>query len=72
MRLTIEIEDALLAEAQESSGNPTKRATVEEALRLMIKLRRQKAVETAVGSYRWRGNLARGRQGRRPKRSSIR
>jgi Arc/MetJ family transcription regulator len=64
MRINIEMDDALMAEAQKVSGLATKRATVEEALRLMIKLRRQKAIEAAFGRYRWRGNLARNRQGR--------
>jgi Arc/MetJ family transcription regulator len=64
MRTNIEIDDALMAEAQKASGQDTKRGTVEEALRLMIKLRRQKAVEAAFGGYRWRGNLARSRKGR--------
>jgi Arc/MetJ family transcription regulator len=64
MRTNIDIDDALMAEAQKASGHRTKRATVEEALRLMIKLRRQRTVGKAFGRYRWRGNLARSRQGR--------
>lgn len=64
MRTNIDIDDTLMAEAQKASGLDTKRATVEEALRLMIKLRRQKAVQTAFGRYPWRGNLARSRKGR--------
>ena len=64
MRTNIEIDDALMAEAQKASGHATKKQTVEEALRLMIKLRRQKEVASAFGKYRWRGNLARSRKGR--------
>jgi Arc/MetJ family transcription regulator len=64
MRTNIDIDDTLMAEAQKASGRTTKRATVEDALRLIIKLRRQKTVETAFGRYRWRGNLARSRTGR--------
>jgi Arc/MetJ family transcription regulator len=65
MRTNIDIDDALMDEAQKASGQPTKKATVEEALRLMIKLRRQKVVfEAAFGKYRWRGNLKRSRTGR--------
>jgi hypothetical protein len=37
---------------------------VEEALRLMIRLRRQRNVDAAFGKYRWHGNLARSRLGR--------
>ena len=64
MRTNIEIDDALMAEARKLSGNATKRQTVEEALRLMIRLRRQKDVGVAFGKYRWRGSLARSRSGR--------
>jgi Arc/MetJ family transcription regulator len=64
MRTNIEIDDALMAEAQKASGHATKRQTVEEALRLMIRLRRQREVASAFGKYRWRGNLARSRKGR--------
>jgi Arc/MetJ family transcription regulator len=64
MRTNIEIDDALMAQAQRASGHATKKQTVEEALRLMIKLRRQQEVNAAFGQYRWRGNLARSRKGR--------
>ncbi len=64
MRTNIDIDDALMAEAQKASGQETKRATVEQALRLMIKLRRQKAVDAAFGQYPWRGHLASSRKGR--------
>lgn len=64
MRTNIEIDDALMAEAQKVSGQATKKQTVEDALRLMIKLRRQQEVSSAFGKYRWRGNLARSRKGR--------
>jgi Arc/MetJ family transcription regulator len=64
MRTNIEIDDTLMAEAQKASGHATKKQTVEEALRLMVKLRRQKEVGVAFGKYRWRGDLARHRKGR--------
>jgi Arc/MetJ family transcription regulator len=64
MRTNIEIDDALMAEAQKVSGHPTKKQTVEQALLLMIKLRRQQEIAAAFGKYRWRGNLARNRKGR--------
>ena len=64
MRTNIEIDDALMAEAQKASGHATKKATVEEALRLLLKLRRQQEVDQAFGRYRWRGDLARSRRGR--------
>jgi Arc/MetJ family transcription regulator len=64
MRTNIDIDDALMAEAQKVSGHATKKQTVEEALRLMIRLRRQQDVRLARGKYRWRGNLDRSREGR--------
>jgi Arc/MetJ family transcription regulator len=64
MRTNIEIDDTLMAEAQKASGHATKKQTVEQALRLMLRLRRQREVDLAFGKYRWRGNLARSRKRR--------
>jgi Arc/MetJ family transcription regulator len=64
MPTNIEIDDALMAEAQKASGQPTKKRTVEQALRLLIKLRQQEDVRSAFGKYCWRGNLDRSRKGR--------
>ncbi len=64
MRTNIEIDDALMAEAQKVSGHSTKKQTVDQALRLLVRLRRQQQVGAAFGKYRWRGNLARSRRGR--------
>lgn len=65
MRTNIDIDDALMAEAQKACGHATKKQTVEEALRLMIRLRRQRGFSVAFGKYRWRGDLAESRKGRR-------
>ena len=64
MRTNIEIDDKLMAAAQKASGHVTKKQTVEEALRLMVRLRRQQDVAAAFGRFRWRGNLDRSRRGR--------
>jgi Arc/MetJ family transcription regulator len=64
MRTNIEIDDALMREAQKASGHATKKQTVEAALRLIIRLRRQREVDAAFGKYRWHGNLGRSRKGR--------
>jgi Arc/MetJ family transcription regulator len=64
MRTNIDIDDALMAQAQKASGCATKKQTVEQALQLMIRLRQQQQVDSAFGKYRWRGNLARSRKGR--------
>jgi Arc/MetJ family transcription regulator len=57
MRTYIEIDDALMAEAQKACGYTTKKRTVELALRLMVRLRRQSEADAAFGKYRWRGNV---------------
>jgi Arc/MetJ family transcription regulator len=64
MRTNIDIDDALMAEAQKASGRNTKKQTVEEALRLLVRLRRQREADAAFGKFRWRGNIARSRRGR--------
>jgi Arc/MetJ family transcription regulator len=64
MRTNIEIDDSLMAQAQKASGHATKKQTVEQALRLMVRLRQQRDVDADFGKYRWRGNLARTRKGR--------
>jgi len=65
MRTSIEIDDALMADAQKACGGASKRLTVEQALRLIIRLRRQQEeAGLALGKYHWRGNLARSRKGR--------
>ena len=38
MRTNIEIDDDLLAEAMEAAGQTTKKATVEEALRRLVRI----------------------------------
>lgn len=52
MRTNIEIDDKLMADAQKVSGFATKKQTVEQALRLLVKLRRQQEVRAAFGKYR--------------------
>jgi Arc/MetJ family transcription regulator len=65
MRTNIDIDDKLLASAMKVSGLPTKRATVEEGLRLLVRLRRRvKAFEELRGSG-WEGDLDDMREGRR-------
>jgi Arc/MetJ family transcription regulator len=58
MRINIDIDDALMADAQRAPRFATTKETVESALRLMIRLCRQKDVAAARGKYSWRGNLA--------------
>ncbi len=64
MRTNIVIDDELMREAMEASGLPTKRATVEAALKLLIQIKSQTAVRRLRGKVRWEGNLDEMRTGR--------
>ncbi len=65
MRTNIDIDDALLTQALELSGLPTKRAAVEEGLRLLVRLRRQAATRDLFGKVPLEDDLDRSRRGRR-------
>jgi Arc/MetJ family transcription regulator len=64
MRTNIDIDDALLAEAMETSGLKTKKATVEEALRRLVRERRQKEAIADMAGLGWEGDLDAMREGR--------
>jgi Arc/MetJ family transcription regulator len=57
MRITIEIDDELLAEAMRATGRPTKKAAVEEALRTVVRLERQREALRKLGGVGWEGDL---------------
>jgi len=69
MRINIEIDDELMAQALKLSGLSTKRAVVEEGLRLMVRLRRQARALKSLKGLGWEGDLDEMRQDR-PLRSS--
>jgi Arc/MetJ family transcription regulator len=64
MRTNIDIDDDLMRQAMRSSGARTKRAAVEEGLRLLIRTRDQRAVRRLRGKVTWEGDLERSRVGR--------
>jgi Arc/MetJ family transcription regulator len=64
MRTNIDIDDELMAEAQRAAGQQTKKATVEEGLRLLIQLRDQQDVLKLAGKVSWTGDLDASREGR--------
>ena len=57
MRTNIEIDDRLMRAAMKSSGKPSKRATVEEALNLLVQVKSQAGIRRLRGKIRWEGNL---------------
>ena len=66
MRINVEIDDQLLAEAMAATGQPTKRATVEAALRSVIRLRDQAAAIERLKGIGWDGDLDAMRGGSAP------
>lgn len=56
MRTNIEIDDKLLAEAMRAGGFKTKRATVEEGLRLLARKKAYRAILALRGKIHWEGD----------------
>lgn len=57
MRTNIEIDDVLMAQALKVSGFKTKKATVEEGLRLLVQTKAQGRLRGLRGKLRWEGSL---------------
>jgi Arc/MetJ family transcription regulator len=57
MRTNIDIDDRLMRQAMRSSGARTKRAVVEEALRLLVQTKRQRSIRRLRGKIGWEGDL---------------
>lgn len=67
MRTNIEINDELLSRAMTATGLSTKRATVEEGLRLLVRVREQARSLSELRGLGWEGDLDEMRQGRPPR-----
>ncbi len=65
VRTNIVIDDDLMVAALEARPNSTKRAVVEEGLRLVVLVHRQKKVRWLRGKLRWSGDLETMRRDRR-------
>lgn len=57
MRTNIEIDEELVRDAMRASGTKTKRAAVEAALRLMVRLKAQEGIRALRGKVEWDGDL---------------
>ena len=57
MRTNIDIDDRLMRQAMRSSGARTKRAVVEEALRLLVQTKGQRSIRRLRGKVAWEGDL---------------
>lgn len=57
MRTNIVIDDKLMRDTLRATGLKTKRAAVEEALRTLLRLRRQAGIRRLRGKLDWQGDL---------------
>ena len=64
MRTNIEIDDSVMKEAQRLLGTPTKRETVDTALRELVARHRRIGVLDLRGKVHWEGDLSKSRSGR--------
>jgi predicted nucleic acid-binding protein/Arc/MetJ family transcription regulator len=59
MRTNIVIDDRLMRQAMAATRLGTKRAVVEEGLRLLVQLRAQSQIRRLRGKVKWEGSLER-------------
>lgn len=57
MRTNVVIDDDLMRSALDQSGLKTKRAVIEEGLRLLVQLSRQSKIKAFRGRLTWSGDL---------------
>ncbi len=57
MRTNIVIDDGLMRSAMRATGLKTKKAVVEEGLKLLVRMKRQQAIRKWRGKLRWEGDL---------------
>lgn len=64
MRTNIVIDDELIERAMQLTGLPTKKATVEAGLKLLVEVKGQAGVRRLRGRVKWEGDLGESRSGR--------
>ena len=57
MRTNIVIDDKLMKKAMSITGHKTKKATVEEGLKLIVSLKEQEKIRSFRGKLKWQGDL---------------
>jgi len=65
VRTNIDIDDDLMAKAMAATGLTTKKATVEEALRRLVRRRERLDALAEMSGLGWEGDLSTMRQGRK-------
>lgn len=63
MRTNIEADDRLVADAQAATGLTSMRSTIEEALKFVVRLARQKQAIEDLHGLGWEGDLDAMREG---------
>ena len=73
MRTNIVLDDKLIAQVMKDGDFSSRRAAVEEGLKMLLRLKAQKKIRSLQGKIRWEGNLSsmrldlsQKRQGRAP------
>jgi Arc/MetJ family transcription regulator len=64
LRTNIDIDDELMTQAMAVTGLPTTKATVEEGLRLLLRIDEQKKALVELRGMGWEGDLDAMREGR--------
>jgi Arc/MetJ family transcription regulator len=64
MRTNIEIDDKLMAKAMKASRTTTKKAAVEAALQMLVRIHAQEAILRLRGTIDWEGDLNESRRRR--------
>jgi Arc/MetJ family transcription regulator len=64
MRTNVVLDETLVEEAKALTGIKTTRGVIDEALRVLIRLRQQSAVKDLRGRLHWEGDLAALRESR--------
>lgn len=57
MQTNIKIDDQLMDTALELSGLKSKKAVVEEALKIFVQMLQQKSIQELRGKLKWEGDL---------------
>ena len=66
MRTNVEIDDELMGQAMKAGGKSTKKEAGEEALRLVVQMKKQEGILKLFGKVQWEGDLDEMRKSRFP------
>jgi len=58
MRTNIVVDDNLMAEAIKLTNIKTKKGVVDQALKLLVQVKKQESIRKLKGKLQWKGNLS--------------